>query len=90
MYTGHDAESDVRVLKDGSVVNVWSVGIPNDVDADFVITPFDTACSRYDTYLNAAHAMYYAKNDSVLWGKYKVSANILVSFVLLSSSALYL
>ena len=67
----HETELDLE--------QCWAVGVPNDVAGDFEEVGFEAACAKYGEYLQAAHAMFYALDNTVLWDKYKVHANILVS-----------
>ena len=67
----HETELDLE--------QCWAVGVPNDVAGDFEEVGFEAACAKYGEYMQAAHAMFYALDNTVLWDKYKVHANILVS-----------
>lgn len=62
----------------GEVVDLWSYGIPNDSVADTRELTFEEAQRDYKHYMHAAHAMIFSRDETVLWDKYSVMANIMV------------
>jgi len=65
-------------LPTGEIVDLWSYGTPNDASADIREVTFEKAQQDLRHYMHAAHAMIYARDDTVLWDKYNVTANILM------------
>ena len=54
------------------------VGQPGLSD-DFLPIAFDDSRKDYHHYIHAAHGMIYAQDQSVIWKRYPVLCNIMVS-----------
>ena len=72
-----------KEMPDGKVVDLWSYGTPNDSASDFQEITYEDSWKDFKFYMHGAHAMIYALSDTILWGKYKTHANIMVGFLIL-------